>query len=240
MGLTRMPFFPSTTQTSSTYQFYPSTAEIIVTAFSRIKIKRTELTEQHVQDGIMEFNLYLATFNDLGPNLAQVDLQSIPLVQATATYAILPETVTILDVYLRFGSPPTDKYLYSISRTEYAAIPNKASQGPPSQYWFDRTIAPTINLYLTPDGGGPYTLFYYRFRRVQDATAAGGIVPEVPNRAMDCLVAGLAHRLSRTYAPELEQLRKMDAAEAWAIYAKQDTENVPMYILPGTSGYWRV
>lgn len=232
-------FNPSGAVTSGTFNFFPSNAGVIESAFARIGKPRTELTETMLLDGVAELNFYLTSFNDLGPNLAQVDLQSFTMVQGQATYTVPTNTVTILDVYVSFGSPTIDRYLYGLSRTEYAAIPNKTQQATPTQYWFDRTANPTLTFYFVPDGNGPYTLNYYRFRQVQDATIANGVQPEVPNRALDCLVAGLSHRLSRIYARDLEAQRKADAAEAWAIYAKQDTEFAPMYLMPGLHGYWR-
>lgn len=233
-------FNPNGIQTSGTYNFWPSTPEIIHAAFARNRIRRTELTEVHYQDAILEFNAFMATFNDLGPNLAQVDLQSVSLVQGQATYNVPVETVTILDMYLRYSNPPIDRYLWPISRTEYDAIPNKTQQGFPNQYWFDRLIAPTFTLYFVPDGNGPYTIFYHRFRQVQDSVMTGNLNPEVPNRAIDCLIAGLSHRLARIYAPDLEAARKADALDAFNIYAKQDTENVNLYLTPALFGYWRI
>jgi|SRR5882762_5145465 len=235
-----MVFVPGGPLTSGTYNFWPSTAEIVNVAFGRCQVRRTSLTDTHYADALVEINALLAVINNLGPNLAQVDLQSIPLIQGTATYAILPETITIMDVFLRYSNPPIDRYMWPISRTEFDSIPNKSQQGFPNQYWFDRLIAPTITLYFVPDGNGPYTLFYHRFRQVQDAVYAGGLNPEVPNRAIDAVIAGLAHRLSRIYAPALEAKRKADADEAFSIYAKQDTENVNLYIQPAVSGYWRI
>jgi len=226
--------------TSGTYQYFPSTAELVHIAFARCNIRRTALTETHYQDAIIEFNALQSVFNNLGPNLAQVDLQNIPLTQGVATYSIPAETITILDVFLRYSSPAIDRYMWPISRTEYDSIPNKSQQGFPNQYWFDRLIAPTITLYFVPDGNGPYTLYYHRFRQVQDAVYTGALNPEVPNRAIDALIAGLAHRLSRIYAQPLEAARKADAAEAFAIYSRQDVENAPLYLTPAVSGYWRI
>lgn len=226
--------------TSGTYQFFPSTAEIVNVAFARCQVRRTNLTDTHYADALMEFNALQAVINSLGPNLAQVDMVSAPLTQGVATYSVPAETVTILDMFLRYSNPPIDRYLWQISRTEYDSIPNKFQQGFPNQYWFDRLISPTFTLYFVPDGNGPYTIFYHRFRQVQDALYAGALSPEVPNRAIDALIAGLAHRLSRIYAPALEARRKADADEAFAIYAKQDTENVNLYIQPAVAGYWRI
>ena len=235
-----MVFVPGGPLTSATYNFWPSTAEIVNVAFGRCQVRRTSLTDTHYQDALIEMNALLSVINNLGPNLAQVDLISIPLIQGTATYAVLPETITILDVFIRFSNPPIDRYMWPISRTEFDSIPNKLQQGFPNQYWFDRLIAPTITLYFVPDGAGPYTLFYHRFRQVQDAVYTGALSPEVPNRGIDAVIAGLAHRLSRMYAPQLEAARKADAQEAFNIYAKQDTENVNLYLTPAVSGYWRI
>jgi hypothetical protein len=233
-----MVFQPSI-QTSGTYQFFPSVAEIVHVAFGRLQMRRTELLETHYQDAIIEFNALQTVINDLGPNLAQVDLQSIALTQGVATYSVPVETITILDVYLRYSNPPIDRYMWPISRTEYDSIPNKTQQGFPNQYWFDRLISPTITLYFVPDGNGPYTIYYHRFRQIQDAQYQGALNPEVPNRAIDALIAGLAHRLARIYAPQLEAARKADALEAFNVYAKQDTEAVNLYLTPAVSGYWR-
>src|SRR6516165_41809 len=111
---------------SGTYLFQPSNAEVITSAFSRIQMRRTELEPEHLQNAVSELNLFLAAFNTAGPNLAQVDLQTQPLTQGTATYNLARETVMILDVFLTYpsGSQGLDSYLWPISRTEYAAIPN--------------------------------------------------------------------------------------------------------------------
>jgi hypothetical protein len=62
----------------------------------------------------------------------------------------------------------------------------------------------------------------------------------MPYRFMDVFVAGLAHRLSRIYAPDKEQMRKMDYLDAWANAAQEDTEdNVGLVVAPVTSMYWR-
>ena len=56
---------------------------------------------------------------------------------------------------------PLDFYLYPISRTEYAAQPDKESQARPTTFWFDRLVPPVLTFWQTPDSNGPYTLYYY-------------------------------------------------------------------------------
>lgn len=225
---------------SGSYNFAPSAGDLIIGAFQRIRIRPTEILQPHLQQAIIELNLLLVKFSNLQPNLWDVDLQTVPLTQGTATYSVPAETVMITNAYIRTGSGTStnDRLIFPISQTEYAALPNKTSQGNPTQFWYNRQISPTITLYLVPDGNGPYTLYYYRVRQVQDAIAGSGLNVEVPYLWLDAITAGLSHRLARVFAPDLEDKRKMDAEEAWAIAARQNVENVPLYIAPGLTSYF--
>lgn len=224
---------------SGAYNFSPSAGEIIMNAFGRVQVRPSEILTQHIQTAVMELNLVLSKFNNLQPNLWTVDLQTLPLTEGVATYSVPAETVQILDMYVRVGNPGTDRIMFGISRTEYASLADKTTEGPPNQFWFDRSISPEVTFYPVPDGDGPYTVYYYRVRNIQDALLTGGMNVEVPTIWLDALVSGLAHRLARIYAPALEDKRKMDADEAWQIAANQNIENTPMYIVPNLGGYYR-
>jgi hypothetical protein len=234
------PFNP-TVVTSGTFDFAPTGGEFILNAFDRIQIRPTEIQPTQMARAVMELNLALVRFNTMpGQNLWTIELDSVALVQGTSNYAIPDDTRMILSAYIRYSTSPTlDRYLYPIGRDEYANISTKSLQGFPSQYWFDRTISPSINLYLVPDGSFTYTFYYYRARQVQDAKVANGENLEIPYSFFDAITADLAHRLARIYRPELEQMRKADRDEAWGIASTDDTEWVPMFITPGVSGYWR-
>jgi len=188
----------------------------------------------------MELNLLLARMSNLQPNLWTVNLQSLPLTDGEATYSLPAETVMITNAYVSTGSGTSrvDRLIWPLSQTEYAAIANKEAEGTPTTFWFNRGISPTITFYLTPDGNGPYTVYYYCVRQIQDATLPSGLNVEVPYLWLDALTAGLAHRLARIYQPQLEQVRKMDANEAWTIAATQNVENVSLNITPGLGGYF--
>lgn len=224
---------------SGTFAFSPNIGEIALNALSRIQIKPPAIEQQHMFQMRMEANLLQADWANQGITLWTVDLQTIALTQGVATYDIPPETVMILDAYVSVDSPALNRFITPFSRTDYASLSYPTQQGFPTSFWFDRTIAPTITLWPTPDGNATYILNYYRYRQIQDAVSAGGLTPEVPYLALDAWSAGLAHRLSRHFAPALEQLRKSDAAEAFAIFSRQYVENVPLYITPAISGYYR-
>ena len=225
---------------SGTYNFLPSAGDIILTAFQRIGMRPSAILQNHLTQAIIEMNLLQVKLSNLQPNLWDVDLQTVPLTQAVATYSVPAETVMITNAYIRSGTGTTtfDRLIFPISNTEYAALPEKTIQNTPTQFWFNRLISPTLTLYPVPDGNGPYTLYYYRVRQIQDALGPNGFQMEVPYLWLDAMAAGLAHRLARVFAPQLEQIRKADADEAWAIAAKQNVENVPLYIAPGLISYF--
>lgn len=225
---------------SGTYSFSPSIGELVLNAYGRIQLRGPALVAQHWFDARTEGNLLQISWANLGVNLWTVDLQSVPLVQGTPTYNVPSNTIAILDTYISItsGGQTIDRPILGISRSDYAAQPNKLQQAPPTTWWFDRLTSPTITLWPVPDSGGPYTLNYYRYRLIQDAVVAGGIQPEMPIRWLDAWAAGLAHRLARLHAPALEQMRKADAKEAWDIASTQDVENVPIRIMPQIGTYY--
>jgi hypothetical protein len=195
--------------------------------------------------------------NDLFVELSNrtVNLWTVPntpaqitLTQGTATYSIPGNVVMILDAYRSVNtgaSNQTNIYMTPMSRTEYASLAVPQTQAPPVQYWFDRLISPTITLYPTPDGNGPYVFNYYSCRQLQDANLSGGETPDMPYRWLGVLVAGLARRLGRVYPPQgvdrvaWRALLKSEFDEAWGIAATQDTENAPMTFAPNIGSYYR-
>lgn len=223
--------------TSNLYAFNPDLGSIFLEAFSRIGVKRTEITPQHIQDAKFAANyMQIAWAND-GVLLWTVDLETVPLIQGTATYDVPANTVMVLDLYINNGT--SNRLILPFSRTDYASLGDPTSQGFPTSFWFNRTVAPTLTLWPVPDGNATYTMSYYRYRQVQDADPRQGGNAEVQFLWLDAYAAGMAHRLSRAYAPMLEDKRKVDYQEAYGLAAKQGVENVPLYISPGLSGYYR-
>ena len=152
-------------------------------------------------------------------------------------------TVMILDAFIRYNSGTSsqfDRVIMPISRTEYSQTPNKLLESPPTVFWFDRLISPTITVWPVPDQTGIYTLNYYRVHQIQDANLTGGQTVDIPYRWLDAMASGLAARLAAIYAPDRLQLLEAKAEQAYTIAATQDTENVGLYIVPGLSGYFRV
>jgi hypothetical protein len=189
----------------------------------------------------MALNFVLSEWSSLQPNLWEVQLQVMPLTQGVDTYEVPAPTVMIMDMYIQTGTGPfTDRYIYPISRTEYASYSNKSTQSVPTVYWYDRLLSQTVTFFPVPDGNGPYTAKFYSVRQTQDADVSNGYNVEIPFRFMEAYCAGLAWKLSELYAPQLEDKLFARYTRALQIAQTQDVENVPMFITPGIGGYFEV
>lgn len=222
--------------TSGTYNFAPSLGEIVLYAYQNIGIRPTAVLQEHMEVARMATNMMLARFSNMGVNLWCVDLITTPLVQGTTTYPVDGNTVMILDAYI--VSDGIDRIILPISRTEYASYPNKAQQGFPTTFWFDRLISPTVTLWPVPDGSQT-SLKYYRVRRLQDSNLQSGEQVEIPYLWLEAFADGLAYRLARIWAPQIAPSLKAQADESYEIAAAQGIEQAQQYISPQLSGYWR-
>lgn len=225
---------------SGTYTFALSNADVMIEGFARCGVRRTALLAEHMQDGRRAINLAMVTFSNKQPNLWTSEEQTVALIAGTAEYDLPARSVMILSCFIRTGSGESqqDRIAWPLSEYEYASLPNKTSQGFPTQYWFNRQIDPTLTFYLVPDDNQTYTAHLQIVRQLQDANLPAGETPDIPYRWIDALCAETAYRLSRVYAPDKEAMRKQDAMEAWAVAATQDVENVPLAIIPALGGYF--
>lgn len=220
--------------TSETYNFALDNPSIIIEAFDRIGIRAPSITRPKLVSARISLNLELQEWSIKGLNLWAVDLQEIDIEAGVATYDVDESTINILDVYTTDGT--TDSLITPISRSDYASLPNKTSEGEPTSFWFDRAATtPTITLWPVPTSDG--TLKFYRMRRLQDADPLLGQTPDAPYRFMDALAAGLAKRLSLKFAKSQYALMKAEANEAWITATVDDREMVPVSFSPDLSGF---
>jgi len=227
---------------SGTTTFNPSLGEFVQYSFGLCGVRRTALTQEHLQDARMAMNIMLAEWNNDTPNLWKVDLVEVPLIEGQAQYSVDPSTIAVLDTYWRTfdgSGNPTDTIIWPLSRTEYASLPNKEMQGRVTSFWFDRLLSPSITLWLVPDGNGPYLLRYYRVTQIFDANLPNGETADLPNRWFGAFAWGLAARLAHSYAPA--QVGRLEARAQMALQNAQeeDTEDVPLYVAPTTNAYFQ-
>lgn len=236
---------------SGTYNFFPALSDLTIEAYSRIQVRPTSLTTDHLVQARNSASYLLADWATKGggPNLWEIELISFPLTQGVINYPVPANVVSILDWYLRLpigpSGNPTDIVVWPISRTEYADQPNKNSQAQPTTVWWNRAPAQggsSINLWPVPDQNGPYTLYAYAMTQMQDASMPNGATMDIPYRFLEAFAAGLAAKLAIKYPPpppNNTQMMLQMAQDAWDQASQQDIEDVPLFISPGLSSYYR-
>ena len=222
--------------TSGTYNYNPPLGSLVINAFARCGIKRTELLAENMENAYQELNNLQSSWSGDGITWWTVELIQQVITSGISTYTIPLNIVSILDVYINNGS--SNRLIFPFSRTDFASLAEPAEQGFPTVFWWNRVIPSTITLWPTPDNNATYTLNYYAYTQMQDASIRQGGQAQIPYWFIDALVADLAYRLARIYAPALEAVRKQDFAEAYAKANKQ-VETTAIYISPGLSGYFR-
>jgi hypothetical protein len=170
-----------------------------------------------------------------GLNLWTVKQGTITLTAGQAQETLTADVVDILEVTLRRSG--TDYEVERISRGEYATLPNKTTQGRPSQFYFDRQIDPVINLWSVPENSTDQLIYYY-VRRIDDADTLVNTT-DMPFRFYPCMVAGLAYYMAMKRAPERVQLLKSVYEEEFQRAADEDEGRTPLKLQPSLS-YLRV
>ena len=139
--------------TSGTTTFDLSIDDIIEEAYERCAIRTN--SGMDLKSARRSLNILFSEWGNRGIHLWKVGLQEQLLTAGTETYNAPSNANDILEAYISTTTGTTsstnDISLTKISRSEYAALPNKGSTGQPSQYYVDRQTTPTITLYQTPD-----------------------------------------------------------------------------------------
>tara|TARA_R100000353_G_C6452493_1_gene181658 strand:- start:57 stop:725 length:669 start_codon:yes stop_codon:yes gene_type:complete len=219
--------------TSGSTDFDLDVAEIIEEAYERCGLEVR--TAYDAKSARRSMNLMFADWANRGLNLWTVKQATQALTQGTATYTFNTNFTDLLEVVVRRSGVDTE--LTRMSRSEYLALPNKTTQGRPSQYYYDRQIAPQITLWATPENSTD-TLVYYYVKRIEDVDTLVN-TGDAPFRFLPCMVAGLAYYLSVKKAPDRVQLLKSIYEEEFQRAAAEDEDRVPLKIQPSMQ-YLRV
>lgn len=219
--------------TSGSRDFNLDVAEVIEEAYERCGLQIR--SGYDARTARRSLNLMFADWANRGLNLWTVKQGTITLTQGQATEALDASVVDVLEVMLRRDG--TDYELERISRGEYSTLPNKTTQGRPSQYWFNRQITPVLNLWAVPENSTDQVVYYY-VQRIEDADALVNTT-DMPFRFYPCMVAGLAYYMAMKRAPERLQILKAVYEEEFQRAAEEDEDRVSLKLQP-SSRYLRV
>lgn len=222
----------------ATGAYQPTLSDLSLDAWERCGIQAGALTTTHFISMRRSMNLVLSRWANRGINLWKVNLISVPCVAGQANYAVDPMTIDVLDTFVTTtsGSISSDIVLHSMSRNEFAALPNKAQAGRPTSYWYDRLLKPTMTLWPVPDS--TYTLNYYQFVQINTMNPTMGATSDVPYAFLEAFTAGLAAHLAIKWAPERAVTLDAYAKETWIEAAEENREKVTMHMSPSLSGYF--
>jgi hypothetical protein len=181
-------------------------------------------------------SLLLLDFANKGINLWTVSEGTIPLVAGTATYDLPNDTVDLIEHVIRTGTgtSQSDLSVSRISVSTYATIPAKTNTGRPVQCYINRqSPTPTITLWPVPDNSQPYTLVYWRLRRLQDA-GTGPTEQDVPFRFLPALIAGTAYHMAMKTPEGMARLPMLKAQydEALADAMAEDRDRASVRFVP--------
>ena len=212
--------------TSGSRDFNLDVGEIIEEAYERCGLEVR--TGYDARTARRSLNLMFADWANRGINMWTVEQGTITLTQGPAAETLLPDVVDVLEIVLRRDN--TDYEVQRISRGDYVTLPNKTTQGRPSQFWFNRQINPVINLWAVPENSTDQIIYYY-VQRIEDADNLVNTT-DMPFRFYPCMVAGLAYYLAMKRAPERLQLLKSVYEEEFQRAADEDEDRVPLKLQP--------
>jgi len=231
--------------TSGTTSFDLPIDEIIEEAFERTGM-RGNRTGYQLKSARRSLNIVFSEWGNRGVHLWKVKQATVPLVEGQAEYNFandntnFPQDISdVLEAFVRnntTATAPVDTTLTKIDRSAYAALANKLSKGTPSQYYVQRTVAPSIFLFQTPSSsfsGSNFQLKFFYVARIQDAGAYTN-ESDVVYRFIPCMTAGLSYYLSLKYSPETVQANKLIYEDEFKRALDEDGQITSTFITPQT------
>jgi len=131
--------------------------------------------------------------------------------------------------------------LARLNRDDYWNLPNKQFPSVRSlQYWFDRTIEPSM--YLWPVPNNPYQMFQLIVEvQMQDVGSLTNQI-YVPDRWINCIQKQLSHSMAMQLPgvdmPRIQYL-ELQAEKAFMQASEEDRDKSPIYFQPNYSYYTR-
>ncbi len=173
------------TTTTST-NFNPPFADLLLECYSRIQIRPTGLQQMHMRDALMSAQLLMVEWQTKPswPNLWKIQELTIPLVQGVATYSLPSTTVGILDYFVRVydvGDPVNVAVLFTTTLNSTSVKINYPNHGLSVGSWMSVVVPVSI--------GGIVLQGFYQVVTVPDAnditvTAASAATSSVSGGAV--------------------------------------------------------
>ena len=212
--------------TSGTTTFELDVADTIEEAYERIGIEIR--SGYQARTARRSLNLLLQHLSNSPTNLWKAVLTEQALTTGVTSYTLAADIIDIQSVVLtRSGQDTT---MNRLSRDDYQSRPVKASQGRPSQYWFERLKTPVLHIYQAP-ANSTDTIQFYAMERIEDISSSQNTI-DIPVRFAEAITAGLAYRLASKFKHELIPIMKTVYDEELIAAQDEDRERVSFFALP--------
>ena len=211
---------------SNSKNFELDVAEYIEEAFERCGLEVR--TGYDLKTAKRSLNLMLAEWANRGLNQWTIKQRTQTVTQADGEYDLGTDVIDVLSLVV--GRDNTDFALTRVSRDTFLSIPNKTTQGRPSQFFLDRQITPNLKIWPIPENSTD-VIYYDALTRMDDADAQVNTL-DMPFRFYPCLAAGLAYYIALKRAPNRLQLLKAVYEEEFERAMAEDRDRASFNVVP--------
>jgi len=160
------------------------------------------LAAHELEEGLETLNAMLKQWQIDGVKYWTLTEGTLTLVQSQASYSFASggdfTTVPLDLMQVRITRNSTDLEMFEISREDYYRLPDKTSEGYPTQWFYDRQRASgTLYVWPVPDVTAGTLKFTYR-RTIMDMDAGANDF-DLPQEWHEAIAFGLADRLVGSY-----------------------------------------
>lgn len=214
--------------TSGTFAFRLTVEEMVVEAYERCGIRPSQLTQYDAEAARRSMNLMFTEWSVRGVNYWTMEQGTQTLTQGTNSYALDAGVLDVLTMVLRRSS--TDTVMQRVSITDYHALPNKGTQGKPTQWMMDRQYTPVVYVWNSPENSTDQ-IVYWQMKQVEDILTAGEDA-DIPYRWTEAVCAGLAAKLSLKKAPDRLTVLSSLAEASFDLAASDEREKASLIVNP--------
>ena len=211
---------------SGTSDFELDVAEYIEEAFERCGLEVR--TGYDLKTAKRSLNLMLAEWANRGLNQWTIKQRSFTSTQGDGDVPVSSDVIDVLSIVVRRSN--TDYALDRVSRDTFLSIPNKTSQGRPSQFFLNRQTTPVLQIWPRPENNTDVVI-YDALTRMNDADGQTNTL-DMPFRFYPCLAAGLAYYISMKRAPNRVQLLKAVYEEEFERAMTEDRDRSSFNVVP--------
>lgn len=207
---------------SNTYAYQPTVREIFDEGFERAGVDLLAIGTYHLKGAFRSLRTMLnSEWSTIGIRQWQILQGQIHTVALNELSFPLPAgQIDITEAVLRrqgAGVTPADVEMYPITRQEYTMITNKQIKGRPDRYFVDRQATGSIVYYWQDGSNTTDQIVYNAFLRQQDVADNMTNTLDVPDIAIEALIAGLASKFALKWNfQRYEVLQAYYAGPEWA------------------------